>query len=459
MNDYYLRFIARGDKIAVAISGGRDSVALLHFLLNKSADGGFSVCAINVEHGIRGERSLRDSAFVKELCAAWNVPLYAYTADALSRMKREGTSLEQAARTERYDIFDRFLEEKKADKIATAHHLGDNAETVLENLLRGASLKGAAGIPPQRNAVIRPFLHTSREEITAYVEQNALPYVEDETNASSVMTRNFLRHEVMPKLKSKFPAGERAVMRFCEIAREEDNYLDREAEKLLTKSAGVWSIPVSAPRVLLRRATILIMKQCGIAADYESVHADSVCALVCRENGTRVSLPDRLVAIREYDRISFFFPKEEKFAERPFSEGTYRCGECILTIEASSLTEEPKMRQRGAFYVDADKLSGAVIRTREDGDMFRKFGGGRKKLKEYYIDRKIPRRLRDTLLLIARGKEILFSGTEISEDVRADETTTRAFRIICKTGGQTINAKEKEDASGFGKSFGQQGRD
>lgn len=431
MNDYYTRFIGRGDKIAVAVSGGRDSVALLHFLLQKSKEGGFTVLALNVEHGIRGETSLRDSAFVKELCSAWHVPLLAFSVDAPARARRDKLSMEQAARAERYRVFDAVLSEKSADKIATAHHLGDNAETVLINLFRGASLKGAAGIPPRRNGIIRPFLTTSREEIDEYVIKNNLPFAEDETNALTEITRNFIRGEVMPRLKDKFPEGERAVMRFCEIAREEDDYLEEQSRALITEGDGAYFLPVTAPKTLLRRAALLAIKQLGITADYGRIHADGVCRLTEAETGACLTLPEGVVARREYDRIALFAERAEPFAERPFAEGVYETQEGVLTIAACPLSEVAF--GDGAFYADADKFEGAAIRTRREGDVFRKFGGKRKKLKEYFIDEKIPFRLRGGIPLIARGKEILFSGREISEDVKLDERTERALKITYET--------------------------
>ena len=434
MNDYYARFIGRGDKIAVAVSGGSDSVALLHFLLHKSEKDGFSVSAVNVEHGIRGDRSRRDSAFVKELCEKWGVPLFAFSADAPARAAREKISLEHAAREERYDVFCRLLAEKKADKIATAHHLGDNAETVLFHLLRGASLKGAAGIPPSRDGIIRPFLTTPKAEITDYIRLHNLPYVEDETNEDRKITRNFIRAEVLPRLKEKFPEGERALLRFCEIAREEDAFLDDLASPLTKEEGGAYRIPASAPRVLLRRAALSAMKRLGIRSEYAFAHVESVAALADGGTGARVDLPDGVAAEREYGDIVLFPAREKPFFEAPFAAGVYRCGAGTLTVEPCAVDiARARCGGEGAFYADADKLSGTLIRTRREGDVFRKFGGGSKKLKDYYIDEKIPRRLRDEMLLIARGKEILFAGTEISRDAKLDERTERAVKITYET--------------------------
>lgn len=156
MNDFYKNLIFKGEKIAVAVSGGSDSVALLHFLCERSKTDGFFVCAVNIEHGIRGEDSLKDSAFVKDFCKKLGVELYFYRVDSLAFAEKERISVEQAARILRYQKFRELLESGAVDKLATAHHESDNAETVLLNLFRGASLKGAAGIKPVNERIVRP---------------------------------------------------------------------------------------------------------------------------------------------------------------------------------------------------------------------------------------------------------------------------------------------------------------
>lgn len=213
-------FACRGKRVCVALSGGGDSVALFHCLKECAPRCGITLSAVNVEHGIRGESSRADSAFVKELCARENVPLFFYSADIPALAKERGTGVEEAARRYRYEMFFRLLREDKADVIATAHHAGDNAESVLFNLFRGSSLTGAGGIrafmkgaelakeiaPAEARAlapalagkgIARPLLGVSKAEILQYLRENNLQWREDETNADTAYTRNFLRREVL----------------------------------------------------------------------------------------------------------------------------------------------------------------------------------------------------------------------------------------------------------------------
>lgn len=431
MNEFYARLISRGERIAVAVSGGKDSVALLHFLCGKAEQCGFSVAAVNVEHGIRGERSKADSAFVKELCESWGVPLFFRAANTPLRAENDKLSLEQAARAERYGFFRELLLKGAADKIATAHHSADNVETVLINLFRGSSFKGAAGIPPEREGIIRPFLYTSREEIEEYIRLHSLPFREDETNADTDITRNFIRSEILPRMKKIFPAGERALLRFGETAREEDAFLDELASDSVEERGGAVALRLSVPPALFGRAVLLAMKRAGVRADYTHEHARSVRALKEKQNGAEVSLPGGLIAKREYDKISFFAPQNGAFAETPLAEGKFTFRGKTLVVESCGIEQARRLcgKEKNVFYADGEKLAGAVVRTRKDGDVFEKFGGKTKKLKEYFIDEKIPERLRNDILLIAKGKEIFFSGREISEKVKLDESTVKALKI------------------------------
>ena len=182
--------------VAVAISGGADSVCLLHLLHTNAKALDITVKAINVEHGIRGESSLQDSQFVKDFCALINVELKSYTVNAPSFAKQKGYSLEQAARVLRYECFDNALIEGFCDKIATAHHAGDNAETVLFNILRGSALSGVCGISESayNGKIIRPILKVTKQEISAYLKEHNLPFVFDSTNSEEKYSRNYIRN-------------------------------------------------------------------------------------------------------------------------------------------------------------------------------------------------------------------------------------------------------------------------
>ncbi|MDE7075691.1 MAG: tRNA lysidine(34) synthetase TilS, partial [Clostridia bacterium] len=203
-------------RICVAVSGGRDSMALLHYLKKCGGDFGITVSALNCDHGIRGEESERDSAFVKDYCAANGIPLRFFKAE------RGSFKDENGARMWRLDCYRKVLEEGGADVIATAHHLSDNAETVLFNLARGTSLAGVKGIADELSlGIIRPLISISREQIDEYIEVNHIPFVVDASNLSDGYTRNKIRHNVLPALEEAVHGAARNIYNFSRLAAED----------------------------------------------------------------------------------------------------------------------------------------------------------------------------------------------------------------------------------------------
>ena len=436
--------IKRNSTVAVAVSGGCDSMALLHYLNNVSAKKGFSVIAINVEHGIRGKESERDSEFVAEYCKKNSIPVLSYKVNCIEKADKEKLSLEEAARLLRYDCFKKALQDGKCDLVATAHHLRDNAESVLFNLFRGTGVKGLSGIRDSADGkIIRPLVKTPKEDVEAYAAENDLPFVTDSTNLSDEYTRNFIRLNILPQIKKVFPEAERNVARLSDIAYEQSEYLRKQAEKILAATddgAEISLFPgnadnaIIADETVLREAVILALKLCGIEKDWEKVHADDVISLTKKQTGKRITLPQGVTATRVYDKIVFrkkrdgTAPAKELFGNRlEFAEGEFGfCGKRLIVSRA-----EPTTDLKSGFYLDADKLPhDAVIRTPESGDVFVKFGGGTKKLKDYLTDKKIPADERKITPVIAKGNVVYaIFGVAVSENVKADETTERLIKI------------------------------
>ena len=204
-------------RICVAVSGGKDSMALLHYLSVHGGEYGISVSALNCDHGIRGKESERDSAFVKAYCGDKHIPVYSFVAEKGIFKDENG------ARAWRLDCYKKVLEEGKADCIATAHHMNDNAETVLFNLARGTALSGACGIADEPSlGIIRPFISCSREDIDEYIKANGIPFVTDESNFTDDYTRNKIRHNVLPALEQAVHGAVGAIYRFTRLAREDE---------------------------------------------------------------------------------------------------------------------------------------------------------------------------------------------------------------------------------------------
>lgn len=426
----------RGDTVAVALSGGKDSMCLLRLLLNASDELGITVKAINVEHGIRGERSVSDSNFVAEVCQTFGVPLYFKRVDSLGFSSENGLSVEEAARILRYKVFQSAADEGFCNKIATAHHASDRVETTLFNIFRGASSLGAAGIPEaSRNGlIVRPILSMSRNEIDEYVKENSIPFVTDETNSDNAYSRNYIRNKIIPDIKEKFPSFENAVLRFADSLKDDNDYLLEEAKKAIMEKNGEYSFSCDLPKPVFSRAAITCMRSLGILKDYEKVHVDVVLSLKNEENGKSVDLPKGVVAVKDYGRITLYKKKpKEEFCE-PFKLGACEFSGREYAFEKIAYSGQKRSDNR--LIADFFKIpDGAVLRNRRQGDTFEKFGGGTKKLKEYLIEKKIPQRERDELLLLCKDeKVIIICGIEISDAVKVDKDTEFVLQCTSITG-------------------------
>ena len=186
-------------------------------MLTESKKFPFNVVAINVEHGIRGENSVKDTEFVKKFCDDNGVNLFCYSVDSLTYASENKLSIEQAARKLRYDCFFDALNKGLCDKVATAHHLSDLTESVLINVFRGTGIKGVVGIKNYNDKIIRPFLNVKKQDIDEYLKENDIPFVTDETNLLDDYTRNRVRHFVVPEIKKIFPEVEKSIARFVQL--------------------------------------------------------------------------------------------------------------------------------------------------------------------------------------------------------------------------------------------------
>lgn len=428
-----------GKKICVAVSGGVDSMTLLHYMRSRAAECGYILLAVHCEHGIRGEESVSDARFVAETCEKWGIPLFSFAEDCPQKAAREKMSLETAAREFRYEAFRGLLDRNQADLIALAHHLDDEAETVLFRLARGTSLTGAQGMKEIVGRFIRPLLTWTRADILAYARENGVLWREDGTNFQMDATRNKLRLEVLPVLEAAVPGAAKNLARFARLAQEDDAFLYSLAEKLLlpAKDGERITVSFSEERPLFYRAALMAMKALGVDRDYTQQHLESVFALQGLERGATVCLPKALVAEKTVDGVSFgrkttdqFLPKSpsEKFGENGFDGGRY----------AVSIENAPPPVSENAWkilYFDGDKLpADAVFRFRKEGDTIRSFGG-KKTLKKFFNEKKTPVAEREYLPLIASedGAEVYaVCGVEISERIKVDEKTKRTLYVVTR---------------------------
>lgn len=418
--------------IGVALSGGRDSVALLHALLCANA----KVVAINVEHGIRGEDSVRDSEFSKRLCEKLCVPFFGFSVDAPAFSKENGYTLEQGARVLRYEIFDRMLNEKKCDYIALAHHLDDQVETVFMRILRGTGLNGLAGMREVNGRYIRPLLPYTREDINAYIEKNQLEYVEDITNLDTAYTRNFLRSEIA-RLKERFPSLCESIARLCKNAQEENDLINSFVPGIYVNDGeamvGIAELE-NSPTSIAKRLVMKAVNALGVYQDIEDRHFALIFDLIDGENGKYICLPHELMAHKEDGSIVFSKRVERDCKQpTPFTLGENEQYGLIATNISREQFDKEWMaeRENGTLYFDGDKLpKDTVVRQRKDGDSILKFGGGRKSLGDFLTDKKIPQRKRDSIAVIACENEIYaVLGVEISALVKIDEHTKNIVKL------------------------------
>lgn len=295
-----------GKTVLCAVSGGRDSMALLHILLRLGTEQGFAVVAAHYNHRLR-ETAARDEGLVRDWCASRGVPVVIGGGDVRVFAERSGRSIEDAARVMRYDFLEKAAEESGADFIATAHHRQDNAETLLLHLLRGSGLQGLGGIAPVRGCIVRPLLEVDRAAIDAYVDANAIPFAEDETNADAAYTRNCIRLKLLPLLEEIAPGSVGRIADAAVRLREDEAFLQKQSEERIPASAddGCVCVPVTqifgSDRALAVRAVRAAARKCG--AELTAPQTDAVLHL---RAGAYLALSGGVRVAREGEILRFY---------------------------------------------------------------------------------------------------------------------------------------------------------
>ncbi len=417
----------RGKKIAVGVSGGRDSVCLLHAVIACGAVDIADVIAVHVNHGLRDEAD-SDEAFVKAFCAERGVRFAAFKVDVKRESKSKGLTIEQAARNLRYAVFDGLLSSGEADIILTAHHALDNAESVLMHIFRGSGIDGLCGMNSGR--IVRPLLSVYPEEIELYAKRNGLKYVTDKTNFELDADRNFIRLQVIPLIEQRYPCAVRAVNALSEESARIKEYLDCGIDpSLISKDGGAVVLSERAFDTALAERYVRKAVSEFTLTDITRSMINSVISLAKNRSGAKAELSCGVIAERESGAVSFYIPRRKFDGEKQIELGAnYIDGLAVDVEPTDTVPTDGKKRA-----VDLDAIDGAVLRFRRDGDTFTPFGGGRKKLKQYLIDKKIPRRLRDRIPLVCRGGEVLaVVGVEISEMAKVTENTTRKATVALR---------------------------
>ena len=444
---------AQGQRVAAAVSGGADSMALLRILLALAGRLGVEVSVCHVNHKLRGAAADADEAFVRAACARLGVPL------TVCRAGEEGlpdaSGGEAGARALRYACFAR-LHGAGIDRIATAHTVTDQAETLLFRLARGTGLHGAGGIRPARDFYVRPLLCLTRAEVEAYCRAAGQECVTDETNLSDAYARNRLRHDALPALRQANAGAERNLARFCEKAARADAYFARAAGALLAgaaESPGVWALEP------LQKADPLVLEAAAHALvaphrDPEERYIRLVCRMVRRGSGAVQLRPD--VRLRAgQGRLRRETPPPEGAAPleassfRPEKRTEYPLGGGKILrarVEKGSFQEKTQVVHKKdlknvADYARITMLHPALtLRSRLPGDTYRPAGRGvTKPLRKWMNEQAIPPAERDRLPLLADGSEVVWvCGAGFAEGLAPDEETGLALRL-------EIEAREGEE--------------
>lgn len=483
--------IAAGDLVAAGVSGGADSVCLLHILWRLRQERPFQLAVVHVNHGLREEAG-EDAAFVRELCENWEIPLFLRKVDVSGYAAYHKVSAEEAGRLLRYQAFEETLAQMERvgmelrmqaafaeaaqhsrQRIAVAHNAQDRAETMLFHLFRGTGLKGLASIQPVREMVIRPLLQLSREDIEAYLTAQGLSWREDATNGEDAYARNRIRHHILPFAEQEICSGAAAHMgELADLLAETEDYLSRETKRLYESCVDeLWNAAAeqNGKRMLrldrLKRLDPLMQKRVLLYAleqvipyrkDISARHIEGLLALIKKGGSGCLSLPCGIRAYKEYDILRFGWAQEKKedvlrnvfVVERGAIAGGVPLQ--IPFLKESSLTfllwEREAIPKDSLFYkkeqnipenrytkwFDYDKITTALLlRPGKEGDYFTIDGAlHTQSLRRYLINEKIPKEIRDSLPVLADESHVLWvPGYRTSFGFRVEEDTKRVLEV------------------------------
>lgn len=444
-----------GDRVVVAVSGGPDSMALLKALHMISNEYRLTLFAAHLNHGMRLKDADRDEEYVREFSLSLGVAFESKRIDVLDLRKKTGGSLEETGRDERYRFLRDVAEKYEARKIALGHHLHDQAETIIMNFLRGSGVSGLKGMTPVREGVfIRPLLYIDRKEILRFLEKHHIHYMSDSSNEDTVYVRNRIRNWLVPELKRRFnPRIEENITGMAEIMRLENDYMNDAAAHVLQS----WGIKFKGDEIRIKISDL--MKQHPAVRNRiiknilerftESkkgighVHVRAFLNLACsRKTGTQSIFPCGIHVWREYDLLCICRRTHEdgKGEEESFFAYTVSIPDIVRIHELGlsitlDLVDRPEMgmaHEPNLAYMDFEKIvPPLVVRNMRAGDRVQLLGmKGTKKLKSYFIDEKVPRRMRRNIPLLADGDSIIWiAGMRMSERVKITKDSRIFFKV------------------------------
>ncbi|MCX5853899.1 MAG: tRNA lysidine(34) synthetase TilS [Deltaproteobacteria bacterium] len=450
-----------GDRVIVAVSGGKDSMALLKFLDMISGEFSLTLIAAHLNHGIRGDDADREETFVRQFSHTIGIEFESRKIHVPSLKRGTGKSIEDIGREERYRFLRYVAQTYGAQKIALGHHLHDQAETVIMNFLRGSGTDGLKGMLPVRDSMfIRPLLFVRKEEIGAFMEEHQIPYMMDSSNDSNIYLRNRIRHSLIPALKTEFnPRLEENLSIMAEIFRLENDYMKTVTGSLIENGC----LHLSGEQIKIKRSDLrnqhpaiqnrmiknLLEKFSTSGKGIGYVHITAVIGLADSDMpGGRLNLPSGIHVWCEYDWLCFGRQDKKSTGSHPAcqNEKTKNLSYNVSIPDAVNIQElgvtmtfdliqQPQEVASGhsnIVYMDYEKIiPPLVVRTIRPGDRIQPLGmEGTMKLKSYFIDRKVPKRQRGETILLVDGKSVVWiAGMRLSERVKITNKSRKFLKV------------------------------
>lgn len=451
INKYNL--LQKGDKIVLGLSGGPDSVCLLHVLKQLEEEYDISIYAAHLNHQIRGIEAQKDVMYISQLCDSLGVKFFVKSINVPEYCKKHGLSIEEGARKLRYEMFYEIKQKTKSNKIAIGHNLNDQAETILMRMMRGTGLQGLKGIEYKRDeTIIRPILDIERSSIEAYCEKYNLKPRIDSTNLENIYTRNKIRLDLIPYIQENFNANViESICRMGNNLKLDNDYIEQEGSekfKEVSKLNNNESVEIILDKYIhLHKAIksrIIRNSIKYILGDTNFIDQKHIEDVLDLENEGKINkklvLPRGLFVYRNNDNILFTTEEityeDVKFNYKVPKDGVIKIKPTGVFIEAKTMSIErfkSMKADKSSKGFDLDKFKGGIIvRNRESGDKI-KLAGGSKKLKSLFIDLKIPREERSKIPVLVDNDEVVCVGNyKISENYKIDANTKEVLKITFK---------------------------
>ena len=435
--------IKSNDKILIALSGGPDSIFLLHFLNKFKNKFKIKLGAVHINHLLRGKESDRDEIFCEAVCKELDIPFYSVRKNVKAFARKNKLSIELAARKVRYSEFEKLVKKNSFDKIATAHVADDNLETVFLNLIKGAGLNGIAGIPVKRDYIIRPILCLTKSEVLDYLEANKFEFRIDESNLSNDYERNFLRNEVIPLIKKRLNPSVEQTMLNASINLQglvkEIEYGKSEPDVKLIKNESV-QIPLSFFSVNYIKTSLHLLKNridSNFSLKLQASDIKKILSLSSKQSGSSEELSYGLTALRS--RTGILIKTKSKASQQVSKkirvDETVKIGKETLSINSVNPAEAKINSDKKQEFISADGISNIFqIRNWQDGDKFLPIGmKGTKNVSDYLNDIKMdPFEKKNQLVLINKNRIVWVIGKRLDDRFKITESTKKALKLCLK---------------------------